>query len=237
MKTTYHKIFGKSEFLKKLILLVPLFLIFTCNEEMMSIIRPATLSTSDVTDIGPTTATVGGNITSNGGAAVTDRGVYWGTSSDPEITGSKLEMGSGIGSFSDSLAGLIADTKYYVKAYAHNGGRPTYGDEKFFLTISDSTNLDITMQNSNGSTGPYPSSNGEVHLYKKGVLVAFDKTDNFGLAQFKNLEAGKDYEARFYHDADITAPHGSEYWGQKNNNNTCRPSYNYNFYPLYALHC
>jgi uncharacterized protein (TIGR02145 family) len=46
-------------------------------------------------------------------------------------------------------------------------------------------------------------------------LVDVKATNSNGLAQLTNLEAGNDYEARFYHDAQLSTPHGQEYWGKK----------------------
>lgn len=63
---------------------------------------------------------VGGNVISNGGYDVTDRGLYWGTSFNPELNGIKLSIGSGTGTFSTILTGLESNTTYYVTAYAVN---------------------------------------------------------------------------------------------------------------------
>jgi hypothetical protein len=46
-----------------------------------------TLSTSIVTEITVSTATAGGDITSDGGAEITARGVCWGTASQPVVAG------------------------------------------------------------------------------------------------------------------------------------------------------
>ena len=58
-----------------------------------------------------------GNVTANGGATVTERGIWYGSTTSPETLGTKLQIGSSIGEFSTSLIGLIADTKYYIVAY------------------------------------------------------------------------------------------------------------------------
>ncbi|TAL73810.1 MAG: hypothetical protein EPN88_04200, partial [Bacteroidetes bacterium] len=94
-----------------------------------------TLNTSTPTIIVQTSATVGGNVTSDGGATVTDCGIYWGTSVNPETTGTKFQIGSGIGAFSTSLSGLNPNTTYYVKAYAINGVGTAYGGQLSFKTL------------------------------------------------------------------------------------------------------
>ena len=56
------------------------------------------LSTTEVTEIEQTTAVSGGNISDDGGAAVTARGVCWSTNQSPNINDSKTTNGSGKGS-------------------------------------------------------------------------------------------------------------------------------------------
>ena len=93
-----------------------------------------TLSTNTVSLVYASTTTCGGNITSDGGAAVTARGVCWSTSANPTIADSKTINGTGSGSFSSSMTGLSANTTYYVKAYATNSLGTAYGDQITFKT-------------------------------------------------------------------------------------------------------
>ncbi len=103
-----------------------------------------TVITSPIKEILSLSAIVGGNITSDGGSSVTERGIFWGRNSNPEITGTKRQVGSGIGSFSVSLTGLNPNTKYYVKAYAINSQGISYGQEVSFTTLTDSQPGTIT---------------------------------------------------------------------------------------------
>ncbi|GBC61093.1 hypothetical protein DENIS_2053 [Desulfonema ishimotonii] len=88
----------------------------------------ATVKTSAAKSVTSGSAVLGGNVTDQGGSAVTERGVCWGTSSDPTIANSKKAMGSGIGTFSDTITGLKPNTSYYVRAYATNSAGTAYGD-------------------------------------------------------------------------------------------------------------
>jgi len=92
-----------------------------------------------------TTATSGGNITSDGGAAVTARGVCWATTSTPTTANSKTTDGTGTGSFTSSLTNLSANTTYYVRAYATNSAGTAYGSQVSFITklISGGTVSDV----------------------------------------------------------------------------------------------
>ncbi|MBO4739818.1 MAG: hypothetical protein J5606_09725, partial [Bacteroidales bacterium] len=93
-----------------------------------------TISTTAVSNIDTTSATSGGNITSDGGATVTARGICWSTSPNPTISDSHTTDGNGIGSFTSSITGLTANTTYYVRAYATNVVGTVYGNEITFTT-------------------------------------------------------------------------------------------------------
>ena len=52
-----------------------------------------------------TTATGGGNISSDGGATITVKGVCWNTSANPDIANSRTANGGGAGTFTSSMTG------------------------------------------------------------------------------------------------------------------------------------
>ena len=97
----------------------------------------ASLTTAAVGTISPDTAVSGGTIIVDGGSPVTARGVCWGTSSNPTITGNKSSDGTGIGSFTSSLTGLVSNSTYYVRAYATNNLGTAYGNQISFTTPPD----------------------------------------------------------------------------------------------------
>src|SRR5690554_1507849 len=84
------------------------------------------LTTSSATNITHEMANSGGNITKDGGAAVTARGVCWSTKQSPTINDNKTIDGKGKGEFSSSLNSLASETKYYVRAYATNSVGTAY---------------------------------------------------------------------------------------------------------------
>jgi uncharacterized protein (TIGR02145 family) len=94
----------------------------------------ASLSTTAVTQITAHSATSGGNITNNGGASITMRGVCWNTSPFPTIANSKTTNVPGNGVFISELTGLAANTLYYVRAYATNSLGTSYGQQLSFTT-------------------------------------------------------------------------------------------------------
>ena len=93
------------------------------------------VSTSEVENVGTTTASCGGNVTDEGGAEVTERGICWGTNHRPVATGSHATSGSGSGVFTCNMNNLDANTTYYVRAYAKNIKGVAYGEVKTFTTM------------------------------------------------------------------------------------------------------
>ncbi len=95
-----------------------------------------TVTTNPVTRISTTIATTGGNVTNDGGGAVSDRGVCWNTTGSPTISGSKLSAGSGTGVFKSPLTGLTAGQTYHLRAYVTNSAGTGYGNEVVFSTLA-----------------------------------------------------------------------------------------------------
>jgi uncharacterized protein (TIGR02145 family) len=94
----------------------------------------ALLTTKEVTAITDSTAFSGGNIVSNWGPDVTDRGICWNTMEKPTVNSSKTSAGSGKGTFTSTLTGLRRGTLYYVRAYGVNSTGTAYGEQKEFKT-------------------------------------------------------------------------------------------------------
>lgn len=98
---------------------------------------PPIVKTNGITAITKASATCGGNITSDGGADITARGVCWSTSQNPTISDSKTSDGTGTGSFSSNMTGLNSNTSYFVRAYATNGEGTAYGEQIEFVTRAE----------------------------------------------------------------------------------------------------
>lgn len=131
-----------------------------------------TVTTTAVTTYDPTSATMGGNVTDDGGATVTECGVVYSSSnSTPTIGGSgctKQAIGSGTGSFSQNITGLTESTIYYVRAYATNSEGTSYGDVVSFhtlcppITITDESPWTCNFDSYSGTT---PAGNGDSRAY------------------------------------------------------------------------
>ena len=69
------------------------------------------------------------SIEDDGGSAITSRGLCWSTSPNPTLENSFTEEGSGTGSFTSTMTGLLLDNTYYVRSYAINAVGTYYGNE------------------------------------------------------------------------------------------------------------
>ena len=92
------------------------------------------LTTDEAIEITTISATVGGNVTEDGGAEVTVRGVCWGTAAMPTLEDNFKASGTGPGEFSCIIDGLDPNTEYYARAYAENSVGVAYGNEVIFTT-------------------------------------------------------------------------------------------------------
>lgn len=99
-----------------------------------------TVSTKAISTISTNSAECGGDVTSDGGSTVTERGLCWAKASithNPTISNySVQDNGVGTGSFTCTMSGLTTNTDYYVRAYAKNAVGISYGDPVPFTTLS-----------------------------------------------------------------------------------------------------
>jgi uncharacterized protein (TIGR02145 family) len=95
---------------------------------------PPVVATSEVTEITFTSALAGGEIISDGGDDINERGVCYSTSEQPTIKDNIIIDGGLTGTYQCSLIQLLPDTKYYVRAYATNSAGTGYGTQVFFRT-------------------------------------------------------------------------------------------------------
>ncbi|MFZ4707931.1 MAG: LamG domain-containing protein, partial [Bacteroidales bacterium] len=80
--------------------------------------------------------TIQGEITNLGDGLVTQHGHCYSISQNPNISGSKTELGAknSLGNFTSQVDGLQQLTTYYIRAYATNSMGTSYGNEISFVT-------------------------------------------------------------------------------------------------------
>ncbi len=121
--------------LRKSCLIIPICLpsvlfFSSCKREVLP-----TVTTKEVTEISLETATAGGNVTNDGGAQVTAKGVCWSETTDPKATlSTRTNDGKGVGAFTSYITGLLYGKIYHVRAYATNSVGTAYGDDIQFST-------------------------------------------------------------------------------------------------------
>ena len=138
---------------------------------------PTVATTS--TSIASTSATFGGEVPSEGSAAVTARGVCWSTSPRPTIADLHTTDSLGTGSFTSILSGLTPNTTYYARAYATNEVGTAYSDEVCFTTLCDNYALNDTVEICENDL-PYHYTNGEIDTtFEVGTPTSQLLTFNF----------------------------------------------------------
>jgi hypothetical protein len=98
-----------------------------------------TVTTQAVTAITPTTATGHGNVTSDGGSAITERGTVYSVAANPTTANTKDIATGTTGAYTTSIDTLTKGTLYHVRAYAINAIGTSYGADVSFTTINDPT--------------------------------------------------------------------------------------------------
>lgn len=140
--------------------------IVSCKKEEVEPEKTWTIpvvETGIITNIGDTTAVASGEVVSDGGG-IGDRGICWSTHPDPTIADTRTVNQTGIGTYSANLVNLLANTTYYVRAYARNNAGTGYGDIVSFTTTN----------------GPVATiAIGEI--YQGGMIFYVDGTGQHGL--------------------------------------------------------
>jgi uncharacterized protein (TIGR02145 family) len=188
-------------------------------------IKPS-VSTGSVTNITITTATCSGNVTSDGKATVTARGVCWSTSENPTVANSKTTNGTGMGTYTSNITGLSPNTTYYVRAYATNSEGTAYGEQKTFttnaqqatpsVTSGDVTNITTTTASCSGNVtsdgGSSVTVSGVCWSTSENPTVANSKTtDGADLGPYTSHITGLSPNTTYYVRAYATNAEGTAY--------------------------
>jgi uncharacterized protein (TIGR02145 family) len=112
-----------------ILILISVFLIVSCKKATLP-----SVTTGTVNRILQTSAYSGGQVTDDGNARVTARGVCWDLAIDPTVDKNKTSDSTGVGLFTSYITGLSASTTYYLRAYATNSEGTAYGDAVLFTT-------------------------------------------------------------------------------------------------------
>ena len=142
-----------------------------------------TVVTSNLTFITKINAIGGGNVLADGGKPVTVRGVCWNTTGTPTIANTKTADGTGIGAYTSNLTGLVAFTKYYVRAYATNADGTAYGEEISFIASSMPTVITAPITaigNTIATGGGTVTSIGDSPVTARGIVWSVNLNPTIG---------------------------------------------------------
>jgi len=149
------------------------------------------LTTTAASAITSTTASSGGNITSDGGSSITARGLCWAITQNPTVANFKTTDGTGSGTFTSNLTGLLPGTTYYVKAYATNSIGTSYGNQITVTTTdpppSITTSFTSVVSTTNAISGGLITSNGGSSITARGVC--WSTTQNPTINDSKTTDA------------------------------------------------
>jgi hypothetical protein len=118
---------------------------YALTEPTGTVLSVPTVTTPTSASITNTTATLGATVTSDGGSALTARGICWGTS--PAPTACSPEGQTGVSAFTMQVTGLSPDTTYYYRGYATNSSGIAYSPDATFTTASSSQTPTVTAIN------------------------------------------------------------------------------------------
>ena len=118
--------------------------VFSFTTEVQNIITAPSILSLNAVNIDTNSATIGGKLTSDGGAEIIEKGIFWHTETFPELFGTKI-VASSADSFTIELNDLVPDHIYFYKAYATNSIGTTYGEQMSFTTLQGTltTTMDI----------------------------------------------------------------------------------------------
>jgi uncharacterized protein (TIGR02145 family) len=139
------------------------------------------LTTTEVTEITGNSATSGGTITDDGGAAIKVKGVVWSTTENPAFDNKDglTSDGAGSGQFTSKITGLTPGETYFVRAYSVNSEGASYGDQVQFTTIklpSVATRWATDIFSNSAISGGTVTDDGGAEVTEKGL--AFGTSEN-----------------------------------------------------------
>ncbi|MDD4033422.1 MAG: FISUMP domain-containing protein [Bacteroidales bacterium] len=121
---------------------IPFFLVLPSGYQ-----RTPSVIIKDVHSITNNSASISCEVTFEGAARVTTRGICWSTSENPDMSNSTTTDGMGLGTYTSNITGLSPNTTYYVRPYATNTEGTKIGVQSTFTTTAQQATPTVTTGN------------------------------------------------------------------------------------------
>ena len=157
----------------------------------------ATIRTVGSSEVTTGSAVLSGNVTSDNGEKITERGFVWmqGTGT-PTTDSDRLKVTGTVGEYTATLTGLEPNRKYSFRAYAINAEGTAYGDVMSFTTVTAPPTLSSVVISSITSTSATLSSKVASHggetVTEVGFYYSTDKDLNLETATKVSLPYSED---------------------------------------------
>jgi len=189
---------------------------------------PPYVETKSARNITTDSADSGGDVTFDGGAEVTERGICYNTMGSPTQYDDCIEDESGgLGEFDISLSGLDLGTTYYVRAYATNSIGTQYGSQISFTTDAEEPHVETVelleaRHDSATVLGEVIDERG-ADVVDRGTCWSVNTNptidnnctnDGMGLGEFESELTDLDMHQQYYARAYATNNAGTSYGGQ-----------------------
>lgn len=190
----------------------------------------ATVTTKDIMDIHPLSATGGGVVTNDNGFTITSRGVCWSVVQNPTINDNHTTNGVGTGEFNTFMENLQNSTTYHVRAYATNANGTAYGEDKSFtttsgeITVATNNVTNVTASSATCGGNANITNDNNLPITAKGVCWSTShnpsindnhSNDGSGTGTFTSTISGLSVNTQYYVRAYATNQLGTYYGSEK----------------------
>lgn len=150
--------------------------------------------TNAISNLSFYSASISGEIISDGGANISSRGFCWDTVANPTLTNNTMPIAGTIGTISSNLSNLLNNTTYHVRAFATNSIGSSFGSDVSFKTLAYIPTYTIAqIHNINPTTGVADSNgincklSGVVHgiNYAASGYSFYMMNNNAGISVYK----------------------------------------------------
>lgn len=165
-----------------------------------------------------------GHVESDGGFPVTKRGTCWSKRPDPTVDDECTDDGSGKGEFTSTIKDLLENTTYYIRTYATNSTKTTYGEQIIITTLDGLAEVRIdsisAITATSFSVHSTVVSDCDIPLTARGVCYSKKQyptiddayiTSGKGLGSFRGTINSLEYATTYYVRAYATNETGTVY--------------------------